>query len=121
VLESLVDKSLVRRSGDRFWMLETIREFALERLEETGGAEDLRGIGTPRISSSSSSSRSPSCTQPRSSSVWFDRLQAEHDNVRTVLGDSSTNAPTSHFGSAACLALLGIARLLERVGFRHGV
>ena len=34
VLESLVDKSLVRRSGERFWMLETIREFALERLGE---------------------------------------------------------------------------------------
>jgi tetratricopeptide (TPR) repeat protein len=32
VLQSLVDKSLVRRSGDRFWMLETIREFAVERL-----------------------------------------------------------------------------------------
>jgi hypothetical protein len=40
VLESLVDKSLVRRSGDRFWMLETIRESALERL---GGDRWRRG------------------------------------------------------------------------------
>jgi predicted ATPase len=42
-LESLVDKSLVRvREGDRFWMLETIREYAAERLDETGEAEMLR-------------------------------------------------------------------------------
>jgi predicted ATPase len=31
-LQSLVEKSLVRRTGDRCWMLETIREYALERL-----------------------------------------------------------------------------------------
>src|SRR5207302_2578822 len=31
-LQSLVDKSLVRvREGERFWMLETIREYAVER------------------------------------------------------------------------------------------
>jgi predicted ATPase len=42
-LESLVDKSLVRvREGDRFWMLETIREYAVERLEESGEAEMLQ-------------------------------------------------------------------------------
>ena len=35
-LASLVDKSLVRQSGERFWMLETIREFALARLREHG-------------------------------------------------------------------------------------
>ena len=35
-LESLVDKSLVRHADDRFWMLETIREFAAERLDAAG-------------------------------------------------------------------------------------
>jgi predicted ATPase/class 3 adenylate cyclase len=36
VLQSLVDKSLLRRSEDeRYFMLETIREFALERLRES--------------------------------------------------------------------------------------
>jgi predicted ATPase len=42
-LQSLVDKSLVRvREENRFWMLETIREFAGERLAESGDEDDLR-------------------------------------------------------------------------------
>jgi hypothetical protein len=35
-LQSLVDKSLLRFADGRFWMLETICEFALERLGELG-------------------------------------------------------------------------------------
>jgi len=44
-LQSLVEKSLLRRTGDRFWMLETIREFALERLERR---RTRSAGGTPR-------------------------------------------------------------------------
>ena len=36
VLQSLVDKSLLRHAEERFWMLETIREYAAERLEHPG-------------------------------------------------------------------------------------
>jgi predicted ATPase len=42
-LQSLVEKNLVRHTNERFWMLETIREYATERLEESGEAEELRG------------------------------------------------------------------------------
>jgi predicted ATPase len=41
-MQSLVEKSLVRHTGERFWMLETIREYATERLEASGEAEVLR-------------------------------------------------------------------------------
>jgi predicted ATPase/class 3 adenylate cyclase len=34
-LQSLVEKSLVRQTSGRFWMLETIREYALERLVQS--------------------------------------------------------------------------------------
>jgi non-specific serine/threonine protein kinase len=46
VLQSLLDKSLLRRRdgtiGLRFWMLETIREFAAEQLVAAGEADDLK-------------------------------------------------------------------------------
>ena len=42
-LQSLIDKSLLRRQGERFWMLETIREYAAERLERHGEAAVLAG------------------------------------------------------------------------------
>jgi predicted ATPase len=41
-LQSLVEKSLVRHTGDRFWMLETIREYAIDQLKRTDVAESLR-------------------------------------------------------------------------------
>ncbi len=40
-LGSLVEKSLVRRTDDRFWMYETIREFALERLGSSGEGDEI--------------------------------------------------------------------------------
>jgi len=44
-LESLVDKNLIRRrelvGENRFWMLETVREYALERLETTHALEGI--------------------------------------------------------------------------------
>ncbi len=42
-LQSLVDKSLLRvRDNGRFWMLETIREYATERLEASGEPDEIR-------------------------------------------------------------------------------
>jgi predicted ATPase/class 3 adenylate cyclase len=46
LLQSLLDKSLLRRRdgrlAPRFWMLETIREFAAEQLAASGESDDLR-------------------------------------------------------------------------------
>ena len=41
-LTSLVDKNLVREDGERFRMLETVREYARERLDLRGESADLR-------------------------------------------------------------------------------
>jgi predicted ATPase/DNA-binding CsgD family transcriptional regulator len=40
-LERLVEQSLVRRRADRYWMLETIREYAAALLDERGEREDV--------------------------------------------------------------------------------
>jgi predicted ATPase/class 3 adenylate cyclase len=85
-LQSLVHKSLVRFADGRFWMLETIRQFALERLDETGDAEDVRR-GRAAYFLELGELAKPEL-RAAGSSVWFDRLQAEHDNLRAVLGDA---------------------------------
>jgi len=41
-LQSLVDKSLLRHNEERYWMLETIREHATQKLEEADESGDLR-------------------------------------------------------------------------------
>jgi predicted ATPase/class 3 adenylate cyclase len=41
-LQSLIEKSLLRRQGQRFWMLETIREYAAQRLGQRGEEHAMR-------------------------------------------------------------------------------
>ena len=41
ILQSLVEKSLLRFTDGRYWMLETIREYAWDRLEGSGEADEL--------------------------------------------------------------------------------
>ena len=41
-VQSLVEKGLLRFTDERYWMLETIREFAAERLAESGDEGQLR-------------------------------------------------------------------------------
>ena len=63
VLTSLLDKSLVRRTGERVWMLETIREFASERsppIQPRTSSE----TATPVTTSRSRSHGIASCAAP---------------------------------------------------------
>ncbi len=41
-LQALVDRSLVKANSGRYWMLETVRKYALGRLEQQGEPPDLR-------------------------------------------------------------------------------
>jgi predicted ATPase/class 3 adenylate cyclase len=82
-LGSLVDKSLVRlRGDDRFWMLETIREFAAERLEASGEADELRRRHAAFFLALAEEAE---VLVRKDSLEWLDRLQAEHDNLRAAL------------------------------------
>ena len=81
-LQSLVDKSLLRHSDDRFWMLETIREYAAGRLEESGQG----GVLDRRHAEHFLALVETAESQVRAGSKrWLDRLEQEHDNLRAAL------------------------------------
>ena len=81
-LQSLIDKSLLRRQGERFWMLETIREYAAERLEGQGEAVVLADrhadyfIGLAEVAARGASDKDVGQTRG---------LYAELDNFRRAL------------------------------------
>ena len=83
LLASIVDKSLVRvRDGDRYWMLETIREYAVERLDESGEAEKLRRRQAEHFLALAEEAEPNLKGSPKE---WLDRLEREHDNLRAAL------------------------------------
>jgi predicted ATPase/class 3 adenylate cyclase len=81
-LASLVEKSLVRQGEDRFRMLETIREFALERLEESGELERIRRRHLDFFLEFAGNEKSE---VDREAAEWLECLEVEHDNFRTAL------------------------------------
>jgi len=82
-LESLVDKSLVRvREVDRFWMLETIREYALEKLDESGEADELRRRHAEHFVALAEEAEPTLLGGDPLEAL--DRLEREHDNLRAA-------------------------------------
>lgn len=91
-LQSLVDKSLVRHAEDRFWMLETIRDYGTERLEGSGEAEQLQRRHTDHFLSLAEEAE-PNLFQEsvRGGREWLDRLERGLDNLRGVLDRLETS------------------------------
>ena len=83
-LQSLLDKSLLRRRdtdlGPRYWMLESIREYAAERLEDSGGGEEVRS------SHAHCFLQLAEAAEPKlmgaAQAAWLERLDLEHENLR---------------------------------------
>jgi tetratricopeptide (TPR) repeat protein len=91
-LQSLVDKSLIRHSDERFWMLETIREYAAERLEASGEAEELGRRHADHFLTLAEEA-APNLVR-EFSKEWLDRLEREHDNLRAALDQLETSGET---------------------------
>jgi predicted ATPase/transcriptional regulator with XRE-family HTH domain len=93
-LAALVDQSLVRvveRDGaPRFSMLETIREYALERLEASGEAEALRERHARYFVELTEGAQRELASAALA--AWLDRLEAEEGNLRAALGWSHAAA-----------------------------
>ncbi len=105
-LASLLDKSLLRRRTDRlgderFWMLETIREFAAERLEEDEDLSEARRRHADRMLEIAQSARMSE------EDLEFDlhALLVERDDLRGALDWAEQNDPV--FGLELAVALQG--------------
>ena len=80
---SLVDKSLVRLSDERYWMLETIREYAAERLAEAGAEGDLRRRHAMHYLELAEAAQLRDVDS--SSEQRMELVIPEHDNLRAAL------------------------------------
>jgi predicted ATPase/class 3 adenylate cyclase len=88
-LASLVEKNLVRqREGvggePRFTMLETIREYAVERAVERGDRDRLLAAHAATFADmATEAGREIMGSDKRR---WLDRLEEDHDNIRAAIG-----------------------------------
>jgi predicted ATPase/class 3 adenylate cyclase len=87
-LASLLNKNLLYskegKTGEiRFYMLETIHEYARERLSRNGGVDDLRKRHA--LYFVAMAERAEAELHGGSQAYWYARLTDEMDNVRTVL------------------------------------
>jgi predicted ATPase/DNA-binding SARP family transcriptional activator/DNA-binding CsgD family transcriptional regulator len=89
LLSELVNKSLVvsdssRDDAQRYRILEPVRQYAQERLEESGEAETIRNRHAGFFLTLAE--RAELELQGESQGEWFQRLEQEHDNLRAALG-----------------------------------
>src|SRR5215218_3142742 len=88
LLGGLVDKSLVvaKASMDgavRYRMLEPIRQYATEKLEESDDTDEVKGRHATFFLALAEEAE-PELAGPQQN-VWVERLEGEHDNIREAL------------------------------------
>jgi predicted ATPase/DNA-binding XRE family transcriptional regulator len=94
-LAALIDNSLLQQTGNvdgepRYTMLETIREYALERLIECGEEMTFRQRHATWFVALAE--RADPEMRGAEQKIWFDRLEQEHSNLRAAL-EWSRSAP----------------------------
>jgi predicted ATPase len=108
MLQSLVDKSLVRFADERYSMLETIREYAAERLAASGEAHVLRRRHAEHFLAVAEEQEPHLRDEElRGGREWLDRQERELDNFRAALDFLETSAESGPvLRMAAALAAL---------------
>jgi predicted ATPase/class 3 adenylate cyclase len=106
-LQSLLDKSLLRQTDERFSMLETIREYATERLEQSGDAETVRTRHFRHVLALAERAYDERLTQATS---WLLTLETEHDNVRAALDWARSTDPRGELQLAGAVAPYWVLR-----------
>jgi len=87
---SLVDKSLLQQTGEfageaRFGMLETIREYGLERLAASGEDATTRKAHAAYLLVMAEDG-APHMAGGAEQAIWLERFFSEYDNIRAALG-----------------------------------
>jgi tetratricopeptide (TPR) repeat protein len=87
-ISSLVDKSLLRQeegpNGEpRFVMLETVHEYAREKLRQSGEAEEIKRVHAEYFLTLVEEAHPE--LKGANQLQWLERLEAEHDNMRAAL------------------------------------
>ena len=115
LLTSLVDKSLAQYEagdgeGGHYRLLETVRQYAGERLAERGEADAVRDAHLAWCLTLSE--EADSYLRGPEQGVWLSRLEAEHDNLRAGLtwGQASTDGAARGLNLAGTLARFWIIR-----------
>jgi len=107
LLSSLVDKSLVlavETDGSiRYRMLETVRAYAAEKLQEAGEEQAVRGRHTDWYMVLSEEA-DPKLAGPEQGE-WLNVLDTEHDNLRSVLQESLSRPQDNERSLRLCGAL----------------
>jgi predicted ATPase/class 3 adenylate cyclase len=83
MLQTLVEKSLIRFSDERYWMLETIREYAGERLAESGEIEQLHRRHALHFALVAETANEE--WRGDRHGYWLARLASERENVRAAV------------------------------------
>ena len=105
---SLTDKSLLRHiegpDGEpRFTMLETVSEYATERLEQSGEAEFIQRQHANYFLALAEAAELHRYTATQG--LWLLRLDADHDNMRAALAWSQTATASMDIGERLAGAL----------------
>jgi predicted ATPase/class 3 adenylate cyclase/Tfp pilus assembly protein PilF len=87
-VESLLEKSLLRREEavggeSRFVMLETVHEYAREKLQESAEAEEIKRAHAEYFLTLAEEAYPE--LKGANQLEWLERLEAEHDNMRAAL------------------------------------
>ncbi len=106
-LQSLVDKSLLRHSEGRFWMLETIREYARELLEGGGEAYAVHRRHADYYLALAELAYPERFDRGL---TWVRRLEPEHDNLRAALDYLQDREPLDYLELAGSLGWFWKAR-----------
>jgi predicted ATPase len=106
-IASLVDKSLLRRTGDRYWMLQTIREYARELLEEGGDGDAVRDRHAEHYLALAELAFEERFDPD---AAWVRRLDAERDNLRAALDHLEDRAAARYLQLAGALGPYWVTR-----------